>query len=59
MDTNFLMKMLGQSIEKNPALQQVLALKTMLDKLPADKQKKIVSDFVEQLENAVKEQEGK
>ena len=59
MDTNFLMKMLGQSIEKNPALQQVLALKTMLDKLPADKQKKIVSDFVEQLENAVKEQEDK
>ena len=59
MDTNFLMKMLGQSMEKNPALQQMLALKTMLDKLPVDKQKEIVGNFVKELEDAVKVQEEK
>ena len=59
MDNNFLMKMLSKNLEQNPALQQMLTLKSMLDKLPVDKQQKIVGDFVKELEDAVKEQEEK
>ena len=59
MDNNFLMKMLSKNLEQNPALQQMLTLKSMLDKLPVDKQQKIVGDFIKELEDAVKEQEEK
>ena len=59
MDNNFLMKVLSKNLEQNPALQQILTLKSMLDKLPVDKQQKIVGDFVKELEDAVKEQEEK
>lgn len=57
MDMNFMMKMLGQSLEKNPSLQQLLTLKTMLDKLPREKQSELIGNFIKELEEAVKEVE--
>ncbi|MEG1743916.1 MAG: hypothetical protein RR246_07090 [Clostridia bacterium] len=59
MDMNSLMKMMGKNIQQNPALNQLLTLKSMLDKLPREKQEEIVGNFVKSLEEAVKEQEGK
>ena len=55
MNLNFMNKML----EHNPALNQLLQLKVMLDKLPQSKQEELVTDFVNSLNKAVKEQESK
>lgn len=55
MNLNFINKML----EQNPALNQLLQLKTMLDKLPQSKQEELVTEFVNSLNKAVKEQESK
>lgn len=59
MDMNFLMNMIGKNMEQNPALQQLLTLKAMLDKLPQEKQKELVTNFVKDLEKAVKKLEDK
>ena len=45
MNLNFINKML----EQNPALNQLLQLKTMLDKLPQSKQEELVTEFVNSL----------
>ena len=55
MNLNFMNNML----EQNPALSQLLQLKAMLDKLPQSKQEELVTDFVNSLNKAVKEQESK
>ena len=54
MNLNFINKML----EQNPALNQLLQLKTMLDKLPQSKQEELVTEFINSLNKAVKEQES-
>lgn len=54
MNLNFMNKML----EQNPALSQLLQLKTMLDKLPQSKQEELVTEFINSLNKAVKEQES-
>lgn len=54
MNLNFVNKML----EQNPALNQLLQLKTMLDKLPQSKQEELVTEFINSLNKAVKEQES-
>ena len=55
MNLNFINKML----EQNPALNQLLQLKTMLDKLPQSKQEELVTEFNNSLNKAVEEQESK
>ncbi|MEG2936558.1 MAG: hypothetical protein RR844_08735 [Clostridium sp.] len=59
MDMNSIMKMMTKNVQQNPALNQLLTLKNMLDKLPREKQEEIVGNFVTTLQEAVKEQEGK
>ena len=57
MSFDFVMKMLGKNLENNQAIQQLLILKNMLDKLPEEKQLELISDFVSKLQEAVKESE--
>lgn len=52
---NSIMQMMGNS----PELQQLMTLKNMLDKLPKEKQTELVGNFVNSLQEAVKEQESK
>lgn len=55
-DTNQLFKMAGIKPE---VINNLMAAKAMMDKLPKQKQVEIVSDFIKALEMAVKEEEGK
>ena len=39
--------------KKNPVLDQLILTSSMLNKLPKDKQKRIITNFVEELKQAV------
>lgn len=56
---NNISKMISQGIQQNPALAQLLKLKSMLDTLPKEKQEELVEEFISKLEQAVKEVESK
>lgn len=52
MDINQILKMAGIS---NDAIAQLMGVKSLLDKLPKEKQAEVMGRFIEDLQNAVKE----
>lgn len=57
-DLNSIMKMMGGAKE-NPALNQILGVKAMLDKLPKEEQVRVMTRFVDDLKESVEKLEGK
>lgn len=55
-NTEMLLRMAGISQE---SMQQLMAVKAHLDRLPQEKQREIVGKFVQELQDAVKELEVK
>lgn len=51
-----LLKMAGISSDE---LNQLMALKSMLDKLPKDERTRVVTNFINELQDAVKKVEDK
>ena len=45
--------------KKNPALDQLMAVSTMLNKLPREEQQRVITSFVEDLKSSVAKLEDK
>ena len=45
--------------KKNPALEQLMAVSTMLNKLPQEEQQRVITNFVEDLKSSVAKLEDK
>ena len=45
--------------KKNPALEQLMAVNTMLNKLPQEEQQRVITNFVEDLKSSVAKLEDK
>ena len=45
--------------KKNPALEQLMAVNTMLNKLPKEEQQRVITKFVEDLKSSVAKLEDK
>lgn len=58
MDLGSIMKMMNGG-KDNPVLNQLMGIKTMLEKLPKEEQVRVVTNFVNELQLAVNKAEGK
>jgi hypothetical protein len=45
--------------KKNPALEQLMAVSSMLNKLPQEEQQRVITNFVEDLKSSVAKLEDK
>lgn len=54
-DINYILKMAGVNPE---VVNQVMTMKSMLEKLPKEKQTSLVNNFINSLKEAVSEVEG-
>lgn len=45
--------------KKNPALEQLMVVSTMLNKLPQEEQQRVITNFVEDLKSSVAKLEDK
>ena len=45
--------------KKNPALEQLMAVSAMLNKLPIEEQQRVITNFVEDLKSSVAKLEDK
>ena len=45
--------------KKNPALEQLMAVNTMLNNLPKEEQQRVITNFVEDLKSSVAKLEDK
>ena len=45
--------------KKNPALEQLMTVNTMLNKLPKEEQQRVITNFVEDLKSSVAKLEDK
>ncbi len=58
MNMNQIMQMMGGG-KQNPAFNQLIAVSNMLGKLSADEQARIITNFANELQEAVDKLEGK
>lgn len=58
MDITQILSMLSGG-KKNPALEQLMAVSTMLNKLPQEEQQRVITNFVEDLKSSVAKLEDK
>ena len=58
MDITQILSMLSGG-KKNPALDQLMAVSTMLNKLPQEEQQRVITNFVEDLKSSVAKLEDK